>query len=201
MEARQRRALRRLRGELAEQLRLEVPLQYLYQEGVVNRSLLEELEAEPVAARRNLKLLDYLPGRGPRAFAAFVHSLRDEAPWLSRRLEEEEAREDEDDEPPADDVLSTISDHVLNGVPTDKQLNHLSGKMGTEWEQVVMDLGLRSSDVYRCKMNHQYNVQAQILASFIVWKQRLGKQATVRNLCTSLTSADVDPTVIKDAFQ
>ncbi|XP_078276159.1 death domain-containing protein CRADD [Rhinoraja longicauda] len=201
MEARQRRALRRLRGELADELRLDGPLQYLYQERVVSRSLLEELQAEPVAARRNLRLLDYLPGRGPRAFATFAHSLRDEAPWLSRRLEEEEAREDGDDETPADDVLSTISDHVLNGVPTDKQLNQLSGQLGGEWEQVVMDLGLRSSDIYRCKMNNQYNVQAQILASFILWKQRLGKRATVRTLCTSLTSADVDPTVIKDAFQ
>ncbi|XP_051889871.1 death domain-containing protein CRADD isoform X3 [Pristis pectinata] len=100
MEAKQRRVLRRLRLELAEQLRVEQPVQYLYQERVVSQSFLEELEAEPVGARRTLKLLDYLPGRGPRAFAAFAESLRDEFPWLCRRLEEEE-RAEEEPEPPA----------------------------------------------------------------------------------------------------
>ncbi|XP_059843729.1 death domain-containing protein CRADD isoform X2 [Hypanus sabinus] len=100
MEPKQRRILRRLRLELADQLRVEQLVQYLYQERVVSQNFLEELEAEPVSVRRTLKLLDYLPGRGPRAFAAFIESLRDEFPWLCRRLEEEEERAEDEPEPP-----------------------------------------------------------------------------------------------------
>ncbi|XP_059843728.1 death domain-containing protein CRADD isoform X1 [Hypanus sabinus] len=201
MEPKQRRILRRLRLELADQLRVEQLVQYLYQERVVSQNFLEELEAEPVSVRRTLKLLDYLPGRGPRAFAAFIESLRDEFPWLCRRLEEEEERAEDEPEPPEDDVQSTISEDILNSVPTDKQLNRLSSQLGAEWERAVVDLGLKSSDIYRCKMNHQYNVQAQILSAFLLWKQRLGKRATVRNLCSSLISAEVDRIVISSAFQ
>ncbi|XP_069764815.1 death domain-containing protein CRADD [Narcine bancroftii] len=201
MEAKQRRVLRRLRTELAAELRVDELVQHLYQERVVNQAFLEELEAEPVGARRTLKLLDHLPSRGPRAFAAFAESLRADFPWLCRRLEEEEEAGEEELEPPADEVPLTISDQVLNGVPTDKQLNRLSSQLGLEWERAVVDLGLKTSDIYRCKMNHQYNVQAQILAAFVLWKQRSGKRATVQNLCNSLISADVDPTVINNVFQ
>ncbi|XP_067860762.1 death domain-containing protein CRADD [Heptranchias perlo] len=200
MEERHRRVLRRLRMELAARLRVDLVVQYLYQEGVVSPSLLEEIQAEPVSARRTLKLLDHLPSRGPRAFAAFAESLREEFPWLRRRLEEEEERAEET-APPADELHLAISDHILNSVPADKQLNQLSSQLGPEWESAVVDLGLKESDIYRCKMNHQYNVQAQILAAFVLWKQRLGKRATVRSLRDSLISVEADSSVIGKIFQ
>ncbi|XP_051889870.1 death domain-containing protein CRADD isoform X2 [Pristis pectinata] len=129
MEAKQRRVLRRLRLELAEQLRVEQPVQYLYQERVVSQSFLEELEAEPVGARRTLKLLDYLPGRGPRAFAAFAESLRDEFPWLCRRLEEEE-RAEEEPEPPAGTLLTSSSAAFLE---ISTRLASLQRPRGMDW--------------------------------------------------------------------
>uniref|UniRef100_UPI00398F54DA death domain-containing protein CRADD n=1 Tax=Pristiophorus japonicus TaxID=55135 RepID=UPI00398F54DA len=201
MEEKHRRILRRLRLELAGGLRAERVVQYLYQERVVSLSFVEQVEAEPVSARQTLQLLDHLPSRGARAFAAFAHSLREEFPWLHRRLEEEERAEAEGQEQdPADELLSTIPYHILNSVPTDKQLNLLSSQLGAEWERAVVDLGLKQSDIYRCKMSHQYNVQAQILAAFVLWKQRLGKRATVQSLCDSLISAEADSAVIGDTF-
>eukprot|EP00061_Rhincodon_typus_P000218 g10942.t1 len=95
MEEKHRRVLRRLRLELAEQLRVELVVQFLYQERVLSQSFLEEIKAEPVSIRRSLMLLDHLPGRGPRAFATFARSLREEFPWLHRRLEEEERAEED----------------------------------------------------------------------------------------------------------
>ncbi|XP_067914914.1 death domain-containing protein CRADD isoform X1 [Heterodontus francisci] len=201
MEEKHRRILRRLRLELAGQLQVDQVVQYLYQERVLSLSFLEELLAEPVTLRRSLKLLDHLPSRGARAFPAFARSLREEFPWLCRRLEEEERVEEEQPAPPADKLRATISDHILNSVPTDKQLNQLSSNLGPEWERVVVDLGLKEADLYRCKMNHQYNVQSQILAAFILWKQRLGKRATVRSLCDSLILAEADFAVISNTFQ
>ncbi|XP_067914915.1 death domain-containing protein CRADD isoform X2 [Heterodontus francisci] len=105
MEEKHRRILRRLRLELAGQLQVDQVVQYLYQERVLSLSFLEELLAEPVTLRRSLKLLDHLPSRGARAFPAFARSLREEFPWLCRRLEEEERVEEEQPAPPA--VLST----------------------------------------------------------------------------------------------
>ncbi|XP_072327971.1 death domain-containing protein CRADD [Scyliorhinus torazame] len=206
MEEKHRRIwiLRRLRLELASQLRVDMVVEYLYQERLLGQSFLEEVRAEPASVRKALKLLDYLPSRGARAFPAFADSLRDEFPWLRRRLEEEErAEEEEEEEPrePADELRLTISDHILKRIPTDKQLNHLSSHLGPEWEGIVVDLGLKTSDLYRCKMNHQYNLQAQILAAFILWKRRLGKRATVWTLCDSLILAETDPGVIVKIFQ
>ncbi|XP_078409809.1 death domain-containing protein CRADD [Cetorhinus maximus] len=200
MEEKHRRILRRLRLELARQLRVDLVVEYLYQEGILNQSFLEEIQAEPVSVRRCLKLLDHLPSRGARAYPAFADSLREEFPWLRRRLEEEERAEEELGEP-ADELRATISDHILKSVPTDKQLNQLSSHLGPEWERIVVDLGLKESDLYRCKMNHQCNLQAQILAAFILWKRRLGKRATVRCLCDSLILAETDLGVIAKIFR
>ncbi|XP_059843730.1 death domain-containing protein CRADD isoform X3 [Hypanus sabinus] len=126
MEPKQRRILRRLRLELADQLRVEQLVQYLYQERVVSQNFLEELEAEPVSVRRTLKLLDYLPGRGPRAFAAFIESLRDEFPWLCRRLEEEEERAEDEPEPPEAPLSRTDTKHISRrGAHLQQPVHHL----------------------------------------------------------------------------
>ncbi|GCC20027.1 death domain-containing protein CRADD [Chiloscyllium punctatum] len=201
MEEKHRRILRSLRLELAEQLRVELVVQFLFQERVLSQSFLEEIQAEPVSIRRGLMLLDHLPSRGPRAFAAFALSLREEFPWLHRRLEEEERAEEEREAGEEDESRPPISDHILNSVPTDKQLNQLSSHLGPEWERVMVDLGLKEPDLYRCKMNHLHNLQAQILAAFILWKKRFGKRATVQHLTNSLILADTDPGLIVKIFQ
>ncbi|XP_078091370.1 LOW QUALITY PROTEIN: death domain-containing protein CRADD [Mustelus asterias] len=201
MDEKHRRILRRLRLELSSQLRVDMVVEYLYQERVLSQAFLEEIRAEPVSIRRSLKLLDHLPSRGARGFPAFADSLREEFPWLCRRLEEEEMSLELITISFPDELRLAISDHILKSVPTDKQLNQLSSHLGPDWERIVVDLGLKVPDLYRCKMNHQYNLQAQILAALILWKRRLGKQATVRSLCDSLILAETDPGMIIKIFQ
>ncbi|XP_038668134.1 death domain-containing protein CRADD [Scyliorhinus canicula] len=276
MEEKHRRILRRLRLELASQLRVDMLVEYLYQERLLSQSFLEEIRAEPASVRKALKLLDYLPSRGARVSLSIMVagslsqsklifescnqlqkvSLESFVPWhtiddtqpanffmgcLSETLEvtpklvavakwrnpsrakntllhelvsrvwdyankwdqnvcEEMSLELINVSFP-DELRLTISDHILKRIPTDKQLNHLSSHLGPEWERIVVDLGLKTSDLYRCKMNHQYNLQAQILAAFILWKRRLGKRATVWSLCDSLILAETDPGVIVKIFQ
>ncbi|XP_059510765.1 death domain-containing protein CRADD [Stegostoma tigrinum] len=100
-----------------------------------------------------------------------------------------------------DESRPTISDHILKSVPTDKQLNQLSSHLGPEWEQVMVDLGLKEPDLYRCKMNHLYNLQAQVFAAFVLWRKRFGTRATVQHLTNSLILADADPGLIAKIFQ
>uniref|UniRef100_V9LAX8 CASP2 and RIPK1 domain-containing adaptor with death domain protein n=1 Tax=Callorhinchus milii TaxID=7868 RepID=V9LAX8_CALMI len=201
MEDKHRRILRSLRTELCRVLRVDVCVQFLYQERVLSLSQLEAIQAEPVSANKDLKLLDHLPSRGPKAFALFAESLREEFPWVTTQLLLEEQRAEETGQSATEEFLPVISDQLLDSVPSDQKLNQLSSQLGPEWESVMVSLGLKEADMYRCKMNHQYNVRAQILAALVLWKQRLGKQATVRSLCVSLTASEVDSSVIGDIFQ
>ncbi|MGH0139307.1 UNVERIFIED_CONTAM: hypothetical protein FKN15_025137 [Acipenser sinensis] len=84
---------------------------------------------------------------------------------------------------------------------TEKQLNKLSVRVGPEWENILIELGLTTNEIYRCKANHSCNVQSQTMAAFVMWKQRFGKRATVQCLLSSLEAAEIDPSVMDDIFQ
>ncbi|XP_049550814.1 death domain-containing protein CRADD isoform X2 [Orcinus orca] len=100
MEARDKQVLRSLRLELGAEVLVEgLVLQYLYQEGVLTESHVQEIKAQATGLRKTMLLLDILPTRGPKAFDAFLDSLQ-EFPWVREKLEK--AREEAMVELPAD---------------------------------------------------------------------------------------------------
>uniref|UniRef100_A0A4W2ERE0 CASP2 and RIPK1 domain containing adaptor with death domain n=2 Tax=Bos TaxID=9903 RepID=A0A4W2ERE0_BOBOX len=100
MEARDKQVLRSLRLELGAEVLVEgLVLQYLYQEGVLTESHVQEIKAQATGLRKTMLLLDILPSRGPKAFDAFLDSLQ-EFPWVREKLEK--AREEAIVELPAE---------------------------------------------------------------------------------------------------
>ncbi|MBN3305989.1 death domain-containing protein CRADD [Amia ocellicauda] len=199
MDSRHKQLLRKRRVELSNQLVIDsTVVQYLYQESILTESHLEEIRSQVTNKKKTLALLDILPTRGPRAFETFLQSLKEDFPWIRANLLQ--ALEIEESEVSPAGQLK-IPEQLLNTVPSDKQLNKLSSRLGSEWETLALELGLSTNDIYRCKVNHCYSVQSQIMAAFVLWKQGFGKRATVQSLYTSLLTLEIDPFVMDGIFQ
>nr|XP_060633301.1 death domain-containing protein CRADD [Anolis sagrei ordinatus] len=199
MDARDKQVLRSLRLELCAELLVEgLVIQYLYQEGILTESDVQEIRAQVTNQRKTMMLLDILPARGPKAFETFLESLQ-EFPWVKDKLEAK--RNEVMLVAPIDNEIPGILQHTLKNPPTDQQINKLARGLGSEWEFIVLSLGLTQTDIYRCKANHPYNIQSQIVNAFILWRQRFGNKATLETLCDSLKLGEVDSSIIQQLFQ
>lgn len=86
MDARDKQLLRSLRLELCTEVLVDgLVIQYLYQEGILTDSHVQEIKAQTTSQRKTMMLLDILPTRGPKAFDAFLDSLQ-EFPWVKDKL-------------------------------------------------------------------------------------------------------------------
>ncbi|KAL7857819.1 hypothetical protein AOLI_G00179210 [Acnodon oligacanthus] len=87
MEPKHKEILRAQRLQLSEQLVVDdTVIQYLYQEGILTESQVEEIQSQPSNRNKTLRLLAILPGRGPLAFGAFLRSLEQDFPWVREKL-------------------------------------------------------------------------------------------------------------------
>ncbi|XP_075604682.1 death domain-containing protein CRADD isoform X3 [Balearica regulorum gibbericeps] len=86
MDARDKQLLRSLRLELCTEVLVDgVVIQYLYQEGILTDSHVQEIQSQTTSQRKTMMLLDILPTRGPKAFDVFLDSLQ-EFPWVKDKL-------------------------------------------------------------------------------------------------------------------
>ncbi|XP_012693642.2 death domain-containing protein CRADD isoform X2 [Clupea harengus] len=194
MESRHKDILRKNRLDLSLNISTDDTIvQYLYQEDILTLNHVEEIQAQASSKNRTLMLLDILPARGPKAFGKFLESLEAEYPWVRERLLQGLDNA-------AVQVTSTdhwdVPESVLQLVPSDLQLNKLAGRLGPEWVSVLLDLGLSTEDVYRCRTSDPFTMQNQVLAGLVLWKQRSGRTATVHRLIQSLRAAELHPSIL-----
>ncbi|XP_040031456.1 death domain-containing protein CRADD [Gasterosteus aculeatus] len=195
MDPDHRALLRTHRLELSGQLLVSdtiVPL--LYQEDILSEAQVEEVESQPTNRHKCLKLLDLLPNRGPRAFDCFLRSLKDFS-WVRDKL----LLELQTPTGPATADLR-LPDSVLQEVPSDRVLSRLASRLGSEWELVLMDLGLSAEDLFRCRSDHRLSTHAAVLAGLVQWRRCGGKTATVQRLAKSLQEAGVHPSVLEEVL-
>ncbi|CAM9450294.1 death domain-containing protein CRADD isoform X1 [Lampetra fluviatilis] len=195
MDQRHKLTLRRLRTQLATDMCAESASQYLYQEGIISAQQLEEVLAERGSRRRAYRLLDELPRRGPRAFAALCETLGKESPWLLERITREESAVGQEEAArgdPLDGVLARFSPEYLDSPPDEKELSDLAASLGPECEHLVSVLGVSQARAYRCRVAHPHSAHAQTLAMLLAWRQGAGSAATRRALCVALQQAEVD---------
>lgn len=198
METRHKTILRKHRLWLSEQLLVaETIVQFLYQEEILTLAQVEAIESQESSKHRVLKLLDILPSRGPLAFNAFLLSLH-EFSWVRDIL-----HRDLEALPGGPAIGSTddfFSDHILNKVPTDRELSRIASLLGMQWESVLLDLELTTEDLYRCRADHLLDAQGAALEGLVHWRRTQGKRATVKRLIKSLEAAEIHPSVLQDAL-
>ncbi|XP_053540358.1 death domain-containing protein CRADD-like isoform X1 [Ictalurus punctatus] len=202
MEPKHRDLLRAQRLHLCEQLVVdETIVQYLYQEDILTEGQVEEIQSQKSNKNKTLLLLSILPNRGPNAFNVFVQSLEQDFPWIKEKLLLL-ADEDEQDGGRGTELSNTtaqwaIPKDILQMVPSDQQLNRLAARLGLEWEMVLLDLGLTSVEITRCRADHPHSSHSQVLAALVMWKQTQGRSATVQRL---LQSRQIHPSSLNQVF-
>ncbi|KAM7367441.1 hypothetical protein PAMP_015342 [Pampus punctatissimus] len=201
MEPAHKELLRRHRLELSGQLLVsDTIVPFLYQENILTEAQVEEIETQPTDRQKSLKLLQLLPGRGPRAFPALLRAL-DDFSWVRDKLllelQAAPGATGEAGDPP--DVWQP-PDSVLQRVPSDRELSRLASRLGSEWEAVLLDLGLSVEALFRCRADHLLSTHGATLAALLQWRRAEGKKASVQRLLQSLQAADFHPSILQDVL-
>ncbi|KAK9526051.1 hypothetical protein VZT92_016707 [Zoarces viviparus] len=199
MDPEHRALLRTHRLYLSGQLLVtDTIVPFLFQEHVLTEAHVEDIEAQPSDTLRCRRLLDLLPVRGPRAFGCFLRSLEDFGWVRDKLLLDLQTRPGPGPGPSAADVQ--LPDPVLQEVPSDRVLSRLASRLGSEWESVLMDLGLSTEDLFRCRSDHPLSTHGAVLAGLVQWRRSGGKTSTVQRLMRSLEENGVHPSVLQDVL-
>ncbi|XP_064795866.1 death domain-containing protein CRADD-like [Oncorhynchus masou masou] len=200
MDPRHKEILRKHRLDLSDQILIEDTIvHFLYQENILTESQVDEIQSQISNKKKTLRLLDILPTRGPRAFGTFLNSLEEEFTWVRDKLLQDLEQPNVPVQSPTDEW--NIPEVKLREVPSDRQLSRLASRIGSEWESVLLDLGLSTGALYRCRADHPLSLHGQVLAGLIQWRQSQGRSATVHRLLQSLQATDVHPSTLDEVFQ
>ena len=77
-------------------------------------------------------------------------------------------------------------------VPSEKELNKLSSKIGHEYFRLGMDLGLSRQVIQHCEEQHRFDVPTRIFCVLQKWKEANGQYATLEKLKNSMENVDCD---------
>ncbi|XP_070710087.1 death domain-containing protein CRADD [Pempheris klunzingeri] len=196
MDPEHRALLRTHRLQLSGQLLVsDTIVPFLFQEDILTEAQVQVIESQPTDRQKSLKLLELLPGRGPRAFGSFLRALEDFSwvrDWLLLELQTRPGTSSTD--------VRQIPDSVLQKVPSDRDLSRLASRLGADWEAVLMDLGLSAEALFRCRSDHALSTHGAALAGLVQWRRREGKKATVQRLLRSLEAAGVHPSALDEVL-
>lgn len=85
-------------------------------------------------------------------------------------------------------------------MPSDKELSKLASRLGVEWEEVLLDLGLSTEALFRCRSDHPLSQHGAVLAGLVQWRRREGRRATVSRLLQGLEAAQVHGSVLEQVL-
>ncbi|XP_064864495.1 death domain-containing protein CRADD-like [Oncorhynchus nerka] len=199
MDLRHKEILRKHRLDLSNQILIDDTIvQFLYQENIL-KSQVDEIQSQKSNKKKTLRLLDILPTRGPRALGTFLNSLEEEFTWVRDKLLQDLEQPNAPGQSPTDEW--NIPEVTLQAVPSDRRLSWLASRIGSKWESILLDLGLSTGALYRCRADHPLSLHGQVLAGLIQWRQSKGRNATVHRLLQSLQSTDIHPSTLDEVFQ
>lgn len=87
--------------------------------------------------------------------------------------------------------------------PTNRELLLVSKQIGADFQLLGIGLGLTNAQIEQIRMNHSFSVQTQIYQMFIAWRNKEGREATVKKFLEAVSdsSIDVDGEELERIFQ
>lgn len=87
--------------------------------------------------------------------------------------------------------------------PTDKELLSVSKLIGADFQLLGVGLGLTNAQIEQIRMNHSFSVQTQIFQMLIAWRNKEGREATVKKFLEAVNDSyiDVDCEELERIFQ
>ncbi|XP_071784076.1 death domain-containing protein CRADD-like [Asterias amurensis] len=213
--------LAKCRVRFVKDLNPDDVLDHLIADLIITPDDQEDIAARTTRKEKVRFILDLLPQRSDRAFYSLKEALNDADSGhrhlyelLDKTLDDvslpcpvqaTDSKVPMELDPPLDPPLAQsstraghdVAERLRNGPVnpdepvTEQQLATLAGKIGKEWEFLGAKLGMNDNDMYKFKMENQYNAWAQIQAMLIKWRNREYKKATIGVLIEKCKEADI----------
>lgn len=76
--------------------------------------------------------------------------------------------------------------------PTDKELLLVSKHIGADFQLLGVGLGLTNAKIEQIRMNHSFSVQTQIFQMLIAWRNKEGREATVKKFLEAVNDSSIN---------